>query len=314
MNRIRKLNQLSFAKLRNGGIATAALVVLISIIGLFSRGINLGIDFTGGFITEFNTSQSISQARMNELLSSQIDGQYTLNSAESNRSWTVRQPEANNDVDQQTWFNQWQQQLLESQSDLSIGFLESDFIGSQVGSELLEQGGLALLTAFLLVLGYLAIRFEWRFALGALAALLHDVIAVLGFFAWSQLEFNLTSLASLLAIIGYSLNDSIIVADRVRELMKTNRFNCFNDLIKAAINSTLTRTLITSGTTLATVCCLLWLAGVPLYGFSIALFIGILVGTFSSIFIAAPMPALIGLPIDYFKQLEIRQAKELESL
>lgn len=314
MNKISKLNQLSFAKLRNTGIATAALVVLISIIGLFSRGINLGIDFTGGFITEFNTSQSISQARMNELLSSQIDGQYTLNSAESNRSWTVRQPEANNDVDQQTWFNQWQQQLLESQSDLSIGFLESDFIGSQVGSELLEQGGLALLTAFLLVLGYLAIRFEWRFALGALAALLHDVIAVLGFFAWSQLEFNLTSLASLLAIIGYSLNDSIIVADRVRELMKTNRFNCFNDLIKAAINSTLTRTLITSGTTLATVCCLLWLAGVPLYGFSIALFIGILVGTFSSIFIAAPMPALIGLPIDYFKQLEIRQAKELESL
>ncbi len=314
MNKISKLNQLSFAKLRNGGIATAALVVLISIIGLFSRGINLGIDFTGGFITEFNTSQSISQARMNELLSSQIDGQYTLNSAESNRSWTVRQPEANNDVDQQTWFNQWQQQLLESQSDLSIGFLESDFIGSQVGSELLEQGGLALLTAFLLVLGYLAIRFEWRFALGALAALLHDVIAVLGFFAWSQLEFNLTSLASLLAIIGYSLNDSIIVADRVRELMKTNRFNCFNDLIKAAINSTLTRTLITSGTTLATVCCLLWLAGVPLYGFSIALFIGILVGTFSSIFIAAPMPALIGLPIDYFKQLELRQAKELESL
>lgn len=314
MNKISKLNQLSFAKLRNTGIATAALVVLISIIGLFSRGINLGIDFTGGFITEFNTSQSISQARMNELLSSQIDGQYTLNSAESNRSWTVRQPEANNDVDQQTWFNQWQQQLLESQSDLSIGFLESDFIGSQVGSELLEQGGLALLTAFLLVLGYLAIRFEWRFALGALAALLHDVIAVLGFFAWSQLEFNLTSLASLLAIIGYSLNDSIIVADRVRELMKTNRFNCFNDLIKAAINSTLTRTLITSGTTLATVCCLLWLAGVPLYGFSIALFIGILVGTFSSIFIAAPMPALIGLPIDYFKQLELRQAKELESL
>lgn len=314
MNKSKESKLVGFSMLRKGGIATAIIIVLISLVGLFTKGVNLGIDFTGGFITEFKTSQSISQAQMNELLNSQIDGPYSLNSAGSNHSWTVRQPETSNRISEQTWFNQWQHQLVESQSGFSVEFLESDFIGSQVGAELLEQGGLAMLTAFLLVLGYLAIRFEWRFALGALAALIHDVVAVLGLFAWSQLEFNLTSLASLLAIVGYSLNDSIIVADRVRELMKTNRFSSFNNLIRAAINSTLTRTLITSGTTLATVCCLLWLAGAPLYGFSIALFMGIVVGTFSSIFIAAPMPALIGLPIDYFQQVELRHAKELESL
>ena len=173
----------------------------------------------------------------------------------------------------------------------------SAYIGSQVGDELFEQGCLALLAAMVAVMLYLAIRFEWRLALGSVVALTHDLILVLGLFSLLQLEFNLTVLASLLAIIGYSLNDSIIVGDRVRELLrvKLNASISVSSIINSAIKSTLTRTLITSGTTLATVASVWLLAGTPLQGFAIALFSGIVVGTFSSVCIAATLPELMGL-------------------
>ena len=166
-----------------------------------------------------------------------------------------------------------------------------------MGDELFDQGCLAMFAAMIAVMIYLAVRFEWRLALGSVVALVHDLILVLGLFSLLQIEFNLTVLASLLAIIGYSLNDSIIVGDRVRELLRVKSNNVLSPatIINNAIKSTLTRTLITSGTTLATVASVWLLAGAPLQGFAIALFTGIVVGTFSSICIAATLPELLGL-------------------
>jgi len=147
-------------------------------------------------------------------------------------------------------------------------------------------------------------RFEWRLAAGSVIALFHDVIIVLGLFAWLDLSFDLTILASLLAIIGYSLNDSIIVGDKVREIMKRNSEKDVNSIINLAIKATIVRTLITSGTTLATILAIWLFAGESLAGFSISLFCGVLVGTFSSIAISATVPQLLGLTGDYYLKKE----------
>ena len=157
-----------------------------------------------------------------------------------------------------------------------------------------------MLTALIIILLYLSARFEWRFATGAILALAHAIIFVLGVFAWSGIEFNLTVVASLLAIVGYSLNDSIIIADRIRELMCSNYKHNISEVIDGAIKSTLTRTLITSGTTLSTIAAVWLLAGPPLQGFSIALFCGVFIGTFSSICISATFPEISGLTADYY--------------
>ena len=182
-----------------------------------------------------------------------------------------------------------------------------------MGDELFEQGCLALFSAMVAVMLYLAVRFEWRLAVGSVVALVHDLLLVLGLFSLLSIEFNLTVLASLLAIIGYSLNDSIIVGDRVRELLRVKSNNALSpaSIINSAIKSTLTRTLITSGTTLATVASVWLLAGAPLQGFAIALFTGIVVGTFSSICIAATLPELLGLSA---KNYEEKQDAETQAL
>lgn len=195
---------------------------------------------------------------------------------------------------------------------IQITPFDSDYIGTQIGEELVNQGGLAMLTALIIIMLYLSTRFEWRFALGSIIALFHDVVFVFGLFAWSQLEFNLTVLASLLAVIGYSLNDSIIVADRIRELMMYRQRNSLSVIIDRAIESTLVRTSITSGTTLATVGAVWWLAGSPLQGFSVALFGGILIGTFSSICISSTFPELAGLDVDHYFQRSVDAESDLD--
>jgi len=179
--------------------------------------------------------------------------------------------------------------------------LNTSIVGPQVGKELAEQGGLALLVAMLCILGYLSYRFEWRLASGALFALVHDVIFVLAFFALTQMEFNLTVLAAVLAILGYSLNDSIIIADRIRELLIAKPKLAIQEINNQAIVATFSRTMVTSGTTLMTVGALWIMGGGPLEGFSIAMFIGILTGTFSSISVGTSLPELLGLSPEHYK-------------
>ncbi len=287
------------SKFRLASFYFAAVFILFSLLGLFYNGLNLGLDFTGGYLTEFSTQQSITQNKMEALLTSFLPDTFQLSSAENGTHWSVQQIDNDISLKGKTWLTEFSEI-----SGLTIMPQDAIYIGSQVGEELINQGGLALLTSVIVILLYLSFRFEWRLAAGSVIALFHDVIIVLGIFAWFELSFDLTILASLLAIIGYSLNDSIIVGDKIREIMKRNKENSIETIINLAIKSTIVRTLITSGTTLATILAIWIFAGESLAGFSIALFSGILVGTFSSIAISATVPQLLGLTADYYHKKE----------
>ncbi|WP_165721526.1 MULTISPECIES: protein translocase subunit SecF [unclassified Pseudoalteromonas] len=279
-------------RLRFMGMLLSAILVLLSVFTLTQKGLNFGLDFTGGYLTEFTTSQSVELKELQSFIAKNHNGEFEL-TAQGNSHFQLREaPSASTTANSLDW-----QSAVTQNDDINAQVLSSAYIGSQVGDELFDQGCLAMFAAMIAVMIYLAVRFEWRLALGSVVALVHDLILVLGLFSLLQIEFNLTVLASLLAIIGYSLNDSIIVGDRVRELLRVQSNNVLSPatIINNAIKSTLTRTLITSGTTLATVASVWLLAGAPLQGFAIALFTGIVVGTFSSICIAATLPELLGL-------------------
>jgi len=279
-------------RLRFMGMLLSAILVLLSVFTLTQKGLNFGLDFTGGYLTEFTTSQSVELKELQSFIAKNHNGEFEL-TAQGNSHFQLREaPSASATANSLDW-----QSAVTQNDDINAQVLSSAYIGSQVGDELFDQGCLAMFAAMIAVMIYLAVRFEWRLALGSVVALVHDLILVLGLFSLLQIEFNLTVLASLLAIIGYSLNDSIIVGDRVRELLRIQSNNVLSPatIINNAIKSTLTRTLITSGTTLVTVASVWLLAGAPLQGFAIALFTGIVVGTFSSICIAATLPELLGL-------------------
>ncbi|NMP01352.1 protein translocase subunit SecF [Pseudoalteromonas arctica] len=279
-------------RLRFMGMLLSAILVLLSVFTLTQKGLNFGLDFTGGYLTEFTTSQSVELKELQSFIAKNHNGEFEL-TAQGNSHFQLREaPSASTTANSPDW-----QSAVTQNDDINAQVLSSAYIGSQVGDELFDQGCLAMFAAMIVVMIYLAVRFEWRLAVGSVVALVHDLILVLGLFSLLQIEFNLTVLASLLAIIGYSLNDSIIVGDRVRELLRVQSNNVLSPatIINNAIKSTLTRTLITSGTTLATVASVWLLAGAPLQGFAIALFTGIVVGTFSSICIAATLPELLGL-------------------
>lgn len=291
-------------RLRFSGMLLSAILVLLSVFTLSQKGLNFGLDFTGGYLTEFTTSQGVELKELQSFITKNHNGEFEL-TAQGNSHFQLREaPSDSVNSDRSDWQN-----AVTQNADINAEVLSSAYIGSQVGDELFEQGCLALFSAMVAVMLYLAVRFEWRLALGSVVALVHDLLLVLGLFSLLQLEFNLTVLASLLAIIGYSLNDSIIVGDRVRELLRVKSNNALSpaSIINSAIKSTLTRTLITSGTTLATVASVWLLAGAPLQGFAIALFTGIVVGTFSSICIAATLPELLGLSAkNYEEKLDVK--------
>ncbi|NQY63746.1 MAG: protein translocase subunit SecF [Alteromonadaceae bacterium] len=289
----------TLSKFRVVSFYCAAAFVLFSLLGLFNNGLNFGLDFTGGYLTEFSIEKPITQNKMETLLTSYLPDSFQLSSAENGTHWSVQQADDDISLKGKTWLTDFSEK-----SGLTITPQDAIYIGSQVGEELINQGGLALLASVIVILLYLSLRFEWRLAAGSVIALFHDVSIVLGIFAWFDLSFDLTILASLLAIIGYSLNDSIIVGDKIREIMKRNKETNIDSIINLAIKATIVRTLITSGTTLATILSIWFFAGESLAGFSIALFFGVLVGTFSSIAISATAPQLLGLTADYYQRKE----------
>ncbi|MGI2065542.1 protein translocase subunit SecF [Shewanella sp. MF08487] len=283
-------------------ISILLMIMSLSIIGV--KGFNWGLDFTGGVVTEIQLDKKITSSELQPLLNAAYQQDVTVISASEPGRWVLRYADIRGtdikSVDTEQIHVDIQQVLAPLNSEVQV--LNSSVVGPQIGQELAEQGGLALLVAMLCILGYLSYRFEWRLASGALFALLHDVVFVLAFFALTQMEFNLTILAAVLAILGYSLNDSIIIADRIRELLIAKPSLAIQEINNQAIVATFSRTMVTSGTTLITVGALWIMGGDPLEGFSIAMFIGILTGTFSSIAIGTSLPEFLGLTPEHYKE------------
>ncbi|PKF79859.1 protein translocase subunit SecF [Vibrio sp. vnigr-6D03] len=276
-----------------------SLVLVILSVGIIAaRGLNLGLDFTGGMVSEFRVSPTLSQQDLNNALSPVVGDTLSMVKSGEEGRWTLRYS-----AESQASIEQVNQSL--AQLDNHAEIISSSMIGAQVGDELFDQGGMAIFISMLCIMAYLCFRFEWRLASGALLALFHDVIVVLGFFALTQQEFNLTVFAAILAILGYSLNDSIIIADRIREqiLVKTNWST--SDVINSAVASTFSRTMVTSGTTLVTVGSLWLMGGSPLQGFASAMFIGIVSGTWSSISIATVFPEMCELKAKHYIPAEM---------
>jgi preprotein translocase subunit SecF len=286
-------NNFDFMALRKRAVVTSAALVLISIISLVTFKLNVGIDFTGGSIIEVGYHQAVELEPIRKALEADGFGDAIVQHFGSAQEVLIRLvPEAGKDKAE---ISSQIIGLLQSASDTSIDVRRVDFVGPQVGEELTEDGGLAVLYALIAILIYVAIRFEYRFSLGAVAALIHDVIITLGIFSVLQLDFDLSVLAAILAVIGYSLNDTIVVFDRVRENFRKIRKKTSIEIVNTSINQTISRTLMTSFTTLLVLLSLFFLGGEAIHAFALALIIGVVVGTYSSIYVATTSALALGI-------------------
>jgi preprotein translocase subunit SecF len=264
-------------------------LLLASIASLSIRGLNLGIDFTGGTIVEVGYSQSVELAPVRAALAAAQFDDVIVQHFGTAKDVLIRLP-ASESVKAAEISNQVLR-ALESTGDLTMRRVE--FVGPQVGDELRDDGGLAVLYALVAILIYVMLRFEFRFSLGSVAALIHDVLLTVGFFSITQAPFDLTVLAAVLAVIGYSLNDTIVVFDRIRENFRKMRKATPLEVINGSINQTLSRTIMTSLTTLFVLLALFFVGGEVIHSFALALLVGVLIGTYSSIYIASSLLVLL---------------------
>lgn len=292
---LNRMMQIGLTRWRYLGLCISLLLSLACFWILWSKGLHLGLDFTGGVLLELKIQTLQSAAELNARLSPALAAILELQPAGSPGDWLIKLPSEALAMPAAELA-----QRLSSELGVAVELTRTTIVGPQVGDELFEQGMLALLAASVAIAAYLALRFEWRQAIGVLLSVLHDAVMALGMLSLLQIEFDLNIIAGLMAVIGYSLNDSIVISDRLRDLLlarvEPDIYACSDRAIKA----TFSRTLITSGTTLFTVGALLLFGGEALYGFSLTLFIGILVGTLSSITIASTVQELLGLSTEAY--------------
>ena len=273
------LTNIGFMKIRRQTTVLSIILIVISIYSLFVNKLNFGLDFTGGSLIEIRLSEDIdSLEEIRELLQSMNLNDFQVNYFGSNKDISLKVPGGETSIDESLLI-----QNLKQYFDFEVR--RQEFVGPQVGSELRDQGGLGLLAALAVMMVYIMFRFQYKFALGALLALIHDVLIVLGFFSFFSLDFDLSVLAAILAVIGYSLNDTIVVSDRVRENFRKKRRSDSEIAINRSLSQMIGRTLITSLTTLLVLIALLIFGGETISNFSIALIVGVISGTYSSIYI-----------------------------
>lgn len=282
----------NFMRMRVVTSIVSALLLISSIASLSFQGLNLGIDFTGGTLVEVGYPETVNLDGVRRSLSNSEFSNTSVQYFGTANEILIRIPPQKglNSADISSNLLR-----LLSANDANAEMRRVEFVGPQVGDELKEDGGLAMLYALLCIMIYVAFRFQMRFSVGAVAALIHDVVITLGFFSITQFNFDLTILAALLAVIGYSLNDTIVVFDRVRENFRKIRDKTPVDVFNISLNQTLSRTLMTSFTTLLVLTALFFLGGEIIHGFSIALIFGVLIGTYSSIYIASPVTLALGI-------------------
>lgn len=277
---------------RKIAVVFSALLLSVSIVSLVTQQLNFGIDFTGGTLVEVGYGETVELEEVRSVLSATEfrDAVVQYFGSASDILIRVAQVEGKNSADIS---NEIIEVLDRSGHDVEIRRVE--FVGPQVGEDLQEDGGLAMIYALIMIFIYIAFRFQRRFSVGAIAALVHDVTITIGFFSVLQLDFDLTVLAALLAVIGYSLNDTIVVFDRIRENFRRIRKGTPVEIVNASLNQTLTRTLITSLTTLLVLTALFLLGGELIRPFSTALIVGVIIGTYSSIYVASPVTLALGI-------------------
>ena len=278
------MKTIKFLSIRKSTTIMSIILIVVSAFSLMSKGLNLGIDFTGGIQIEisFETAPNIENVRSN-LASGGYDDAIVQNSG-SSQDLMVRIPPRNG-VDNKKIGEDVIGMLQASEN--SVTLKSSEYISAQVGEELTEQGGLAMIFALIMIMIYIVFRFQWKFSIGAVLALIHDVVITLGIFSFFQLTFDLSVLAAILAVVGYSLNDTIVIFDRIRENFRSMRTAQTLDILNSAITQTIKRTIITSSTTLLVLLSLYVFGGSSLEGFSIALIVCVLIVTYSSIFVAS---------------------------
>jgi len=291
MELIRQGLDLDFMSRRRVAVMVSAGLLAISVLSLAFRGLEFGIDFTGGTLVEVGYPQAVELEPVRATLAGAGFEGALVQHFGTARDVLIRIA-PRDDVERSELSNQALDALRAK--DSSVDLRRVEFVGPQVGEELTEQGGLAMLIALGAIFIYVMFRFEWKFSAGAVAALFHDVLITLGVFSVLGLEFDLTVLAAVLAVIGYSLNDTIVVFDRIRENFRRMRRGTSESIINRSLNQTLSRTLMTSLTTLLVLIALFFLGGELIHGFATTLIIGVLVGTYSSIYVASTCTLWLG--------------------
>ena len=310
---------LNFMGQRKLAAVFSILLLVGSIVSLTVQGLNFGLDFTGGTQLEYKYETA---ADLNAIRATLEEAGYTgavvVNyGSDTNVLMSLQQsvpPSTDPSKPQEiVSIGEVVLELLESKSSEEIELLRTDVVGAQVGEELANSGGMGMLLALAVVMAYVAVRFQFKFSVGAVAALIHDVIIVLGVFSFFQLTFDLTVLAAVLAVIGYSLNDTIVVADRIRENFRLIRKGDSEEVISISLTQTLGRTMITSLTTLLVLLALFFVGGEMIHNFALALIVGVVIGTYSSIYVSANI--LMAMHIDREDLIPVvKEGEELDEL
>ena len=276
--------------MRKPAMILSLVLFIVSIGSLIINGLNLGVDFTGGTVIEVGYKESTDVDKIRQLL---VDKKYDASVQHFGTAKDVLIRIAPQDGEDKAAIGDNVFAILK-QADNSVELRRVEFVGPQIGDELRDQGGIAMLLALAGILIYVTLRFEFRFSIGAIIALVHDVVITVGIFSLFKIEFDLTILAAILAIIGYSLNDTIVVFDRVRENFLKMRKADADTSVNTSINQTLSRTIVTSLTTLLVLAALFFLGGEIIHGFALAMIIGVAIGTYSSIYVASSSLLMMG--------------------
>mgnify|MGYP001819012936 FL=1 len=277
--------KINFMSKRKLAMIFSLLIVAVSIGSIVTKGLNLGIDFTGGYLIEAGYQEDVNLDKIRDSLAAAEFSDAQVQNFGSSKDIIVRIA-PRTDINKATIGDNILE-ILRTTSEKEVEMRRVEFVGPQVGDELRDDGGIALLVALGGILIYISFRFQFKSAIGAILALVHDVVITVGVFSLTQIEFDLSVLAAILAVIGYSLNDTVVVLDRIRETFRNVRKTSPEDILNLSINQTLARTLVTSLTTLLVLTALFFFGGEIIHAFALALIVGVIVGTYSSIYIAS---------------------------